>query len=258
MSVKNSMFNYIAYKAVKSKKTNDLVDTSIAIGTIKYNFDSSVSEFKYQTQRGNLNNIINLTIGAYQDSKGVYHIKQNYWQSSKWVGYNDFYEGTSISHFTSSGEVSSIENGKKLIVAFPGIDVETNKDKYIIHFIYNIKNDENPNDIGIYRIDIFHRKFAFQYFGDAEGNEYTKLEEEAPIEMMRQTPQDRYLNNEEFKNYKNYLNAGIGVVTCDEETMRESYLKKNGKEMILYEVDDNNNLIKDENGNKIVKKPQIE
>lgn len=170
----------------------------------------------------------------------------------------DFYEGTSISHSISSGEVSSVENGKKLIVDFPGIEVETNKDKYVIHFIYNIRNDENPNDIGIYRIDIFHRKFVFQYFGDSDGDEYTKLEEEAPVEMMRQTVKNGYYNNEEFKNYKNYLNAGIGVVTCDEETMRKSYFKKNGKEMILYEVDDNCNLIKDENGNKIIKESKTE
>ena len=51
-----------------------------------------VDAFKKMTVNGTLDPVILLAIGAYQDGRGVYHIKQDYWQSWEFIGYNSLYD----------------------------------------------------------------------------------------------------------------------------------------------------------------------
>ena len=55
-------------------------------------YDWLVNEFKKLTQDGVLDPAILAAIGAFKDEKGVYHIKQDYWQSWEFVGYNSLYD----------------------------------------------------------------------------------------------------------------------------------------------------------------------
>ena len=78
--------------------------------------------FKESTKAGKLDYTIDLAIGAEKDNSGNYHIKQNYWQSNKFVGYNDLYDDA----FKAAG----IINGSK-----PGIykrEFTMNGESYII------------------------------------------------------------------------------------------------------------------------------
>ena len=78
--------------------------------------------FKEPTKAGKLDYTIDLAIGAEKDNSGNYHIKQNYWQSNKFVGYNDLYDDA----FKAAG----IINGSK-----PGIykrEFTMNGESYII------------------------------------------------------------------------------------------------------------------------------
>ena len=78
--------------------------------------------FKESTKAGKLDYTIDLAIGAEKDNRGNYHIKQNYWQSNKFVGYNDLYDDA----FKAAG----IINGSK-----PGIykrEFTMNGESYII------------------------------------------------------------------------------------------------------------------------------
>ena len=56
------------------------------------NIPSPIQWFKDQTREGKLDGVISFTIGAEPDEKGIYHIRQDYWQSLKFVGYNGFYD----------------------------------------------------------------------------------------------------------------------------------------------------------------------
>ena len=62
----------------------------------------AMDAFKEATKAGELDYTINLAIGAKKDNGGNYHIKQNYWQSNKFVGYNDLYDDT----FQVAGKVN--------------------------------------------------------------------------------------------------------------------------------------------------------
>ena len=53
---------------------------------------NAMDAFKEATKEGELDYTIDLAIGAEKDKDGNYHIKQNYWQSNKFVGYNDLYD----------------------------------------------------------------------------------------------------------------------------------------------------------------------
>lgn len=53
---------------------------------------NAMDVFKEATKEGELDYTIDLAIGAEKDKDGNYHIKQNYWQSNKFVGYNDLYD----------------------------------------------------------------------------------------------------------------------------------------------------------------------
>jgi len=44
------------------------------------------------TISGELDEFLNRSLGATPDENGVYHIKQDHWQSRKYIGYNDFYD----------------------------------------------------------------------------------------------------------------------------------------------------------------------
>lgn len=52
----------------------------------------AVNIFKDLTKSGRLDKLISLGIGALRDSSGVFHIRQDYWQSWTYVGYNDIYD----------------------------------------------------------------------------------------------------------------------------------------------------------------------
>lgn len=51
-----------------------------------------VQTFRDATRFGYLDDEINLVIGARKDDDDIFHIKQHYWQSWKYVGYNEFYD----------------------------------------------------------------------------------------------------------------------------------------------------------------------
>lgn len=63
---------------------------------------NAMDAFKEATKEGELDYTIDLAIGAEKDKDGNYHIKQNYWQSNKFVGYNDLYDGV----FKAAGVVN--------------------------------------------------------------------------------------------------------------------------------------------------------
>lgn len=51
-----------------------------------------VDAFKKATQDGKLDDFLSLTLGATPDEDGIYHIRQDWWQSWSFVGYNDLYD----------------------------------------------------------------------------------------------------------------------------------------------------------------------
>ena len=63
---------------------------------------NAMDAFKEATKEGELDYTIDLAIGAEKDKDGNYHIKQNYWQSNKFVGYNDLYDSV----FKAAGVVN--------------------------------------------------------------------------------------------------------------------------------------------------------
>ena len=65
---------------------------------------NAMDAFKEATKEGELDYTIDLAIGAEKDKDGNYHIKQNYWQSNKFVGYNDLYDDV----FKAAGVVNGL------------------------------------------------------------------------------------------------------------------------------------------------------
>ena len=55
-------------------------------------FGWTVDEFKRLTAEGKLDWLLKLTLGATKDGNDIYHIRQDWWQSWHFVGYNDFYD----------------------------------------------------------------------------------------------------------------------------------------------------------------------
>ena len=59
---------------------------------VKELFGWTVDEFKRLTAEGKLDWFLELTLGATKDNNDIYHIRQDWWQSWHFVGYNDFYD----------------------------------------------------------------------------------------------------------------------------------------------------------------------
>ena len=59
---------------------------------VKELFGWTVDEFKQLTAEGKLDWFLDITLGATKDANGIYHIRQDWWQSWHFVGYNDFYD----------------------------------------------------------------------------------------------------------------------------------------------------------------------
>ena len=69
---------------------------------------NAMDAFKEATKEGELDYTIDLAIGAEKDKDGNYHIKQNYWQSNKFVGYNDLYDDVFKAAGVVNGSVPDI------------------------------------------------------------------------------------------------------------------------------------------------------
>lgn len=152
----------------------------------------------------------------------------------------NFYQGNSVSWNIYGTQGNDITKGKVVTKNHPQIWLKTDKDNYIIHFSYITKDDTNPKGEGVYSISIVQRDLFTSYYGESYGDEMKTLEKEFP-----------------FYDYAphgyNYIGWPIGVFQYDEEELRKAYFDKNKKEVILYEVDKEGNLIKDKNGKLIVK-----
>ena len=69
--------------------TNDWLDKAQKLVTNAFNW--SVDTFKYLTAEGYLDWFLELTLGA-TPTDDIYHIRQDWWQSWHFVGYNDLYD----------------------------------------------------------------------------------------------------------------------------------------------------------------------
>lgn len=156
-----------------------------------------------------------------------------------------FYQGTSTTYETYKNGSRSIKNGNVYSIMRPMMYVNTNKNKYLISFVYSTKNTDNPNDVGIYNIEIYHLAFFWAYYGEEKGDSLEELENEISGVTKLKWIKEKY-DDVDPTSY------GIGVFAGDETTMRELYYEKNGKEMVLYAVDkESREFLQDENGNLI-------
>ena len=89
---------------------------------VKELFGWTVDEFKRLTAEGKLDWFLELTLGATKDNNDIYHIRQDWWQSWHFVGYNDFYDwafniGTGITGTTMAKDKFDFSyNGDEYIV----------------------------------------------------------------------------------------------------------------------------------------------
>ena len=133
----------------------------------------------------------------------------------------NIYQGNAISYSNYDDASVETENGKIHYTAYPQLKVTTDKDVYFIEFAFNIRDDEDPQNEGIYVIKVLPKSIYDDYGKDGEKHDPNELIEEEPIEMQWGGGVDTY---------ECY---GLGVLSYTREDIMEAYYKKNGKPMPL-------------------------
>ncbi|MBQ9519279.1 MAG: DUF5104 domain-containing protein [Firmicutes bacterium] len=133
----------------------------------------------------------------------------------------NIYKGSSISYSDYDDASVETENGKIHYTAYPQLKVTTDKDVYFIEFAFNIRDDETPQNEGIYVIKVLPKSIYDDYGKDGKKYDPNELIEEEPIEMQWGGGVDTY----EY--------YGLGVLAYTREDIMEAYYKKNGKPMPL-------------------------
>jgi len=62
------------------------------VNWVRNRTDDSVNWWKDITKSGKIDWFLSLSLGAKKDENSVYHLRQDWWQSWKYVGYNDLYD----------------------------------------------------------------------------------------------------------------------------------------------------------------------
>ena len=139
----------------------------------------------------------------------------------------NIYKGSLISY--SNNKDSSVEagNGKIHYTAYPQLTVTTDKDVYFIEFAYNIRDDEAPQNEGIYAVKVLPKSVFDDYGKDGVRHDPNELIEEEPIEMQWGGGVDTY---EQY---------GLGVFAYTRVDIMDAYYKKNGKQMPLRNASEN-------------------
>ena len=66
----------------------------------------------------------------------------------------DFYQGETLSVDLVVATSESVDHGEKTIQLICPVDVTTDKDEYFIFFVYNDVDTENPDNVGLYMLQI--------------------------------------------------------------------------------------------------------
>ena len=99
----SSFSSYVSYRTQQIKETivrilcdeenQKAIDTKNTWGKVQLSVLNPVEMFKDATKKGQMDELIELGIGAEKNpSDGTYHIRQDYWQSWKVSGYNNLYD----------------------------------------------------------------------------------------------------------------------------------------------------------------------
>ena len=93
-------------------------------GLLKDSSMKAVDFLKAITRDGKIDWLLWLVLGAEKDKDGIYHIRQGWWQSIKYIGYNDFYDWV---FDTATRATGTSMKSKKLDFVF-------NNQEYVIWF----------------------------------------------------------------------------------------------------------------------------
>ncbi|MDD3173817.1 MAG: hypothetical protein PHF63_09180 [Herbinix sp.] len=111
----------ISEAVIRSKNTDDITTLSSAQGNFSLSTKgicgNIVDWWKDKTKSGDMDWFLKWTLGAEKDKNGIYHIRQDWWQSWKYVGYNDLYDWTfdAASSMDSAKFEFTYNNSEKLI-----------------------------------------------------------------------------------------------------------------------------------------------